>query len=108
VATQDVCPGDLREHNLVGTVDPVAHALGVDALTHPGPAHPSRIPASVCNELYPPGVDPLNVEIYLQVLESQPGLLTVALPGVNLAGVEELPAEPKLACYVFARCPRRR
>jgi hypothetical protein len=108
VATQDICPPDLREHNLLGTVDPVAYALGVDALTHRGPAHSTRIPRSVCNEAYPPDVDPLNVGIYLQVLQSLPGLLTVALPGVNLAGVQELPAEPKLACYVYARCDGQR
>jgi hypothetical protein len=108
VATQDLCPLDLRDHNLIGTVDPVAHALAVDAITHPGPANPSRISPAVCNELYPPGVNPLNVGIYLQVLESLPGLLGAGFPGINLVGVKELPAEPKLACYVYARCPRSR
>jgi hypothetical protein len=107
VATQDTCPLDVREHNLIGTVDPVAYALAVDALTHRGPARPARISTSVCNQLYMPGVNPLNVDMYLQVLESAPGLLGAGLPGVNLVGVPELPAEPKLACYVFARCGRR-
>jgi hypothetical protein len=107
VATQDVCPADIREHLMIGTIDPVAYALGIDAITHRGPAKEPRIPRSVCNELYMPGVNPLNVEMYLQILGAQPGLLAVDIPGINLAGVEELPAEPPLACYVYARCRGR-
>ena len=58
VATQDVCPANTAEHIAVGTYDPVAYALAMDALTHPGPADPARIPASVCNEVFMPGIDP--------------------------------------------------
>ena len=45
IATQAVCPGDAYEHLTIGTIDPVAYALAVDALTHPGPADPARRPS---------------------------------------------------------------
>jgi hypothetical protein len=104
VATQDLCPADVYEHLTIGTVDPVAAALALDALTHPGPAKLSRIPSSVCGQTYMPGVDPLNANTYIQVLASQPGLLAVDVGGVNIVGVPEVNSEPALPCYVFASC----
>jgi pimeloyl-ACP methyl ester carboxylesterase len=106
VATQDICPGDINEHNMIGTVDPVAYALAVDALTHPGPADPARISRSVCSQLYMPGVNPLSAATYLQVLAGAPGVLSVAFTPAAPAttGVQNLSAEPPLACYVFATC----
>ena len=105
VATQDVCPLDVYEHLTVGTVDPVAYALGVDALTHSGPANAARVPRSVCSQLEMPGVDPANANMYIQILQGLPGLLAVDTPGVNIVGVPEVTKEPALACYVFAACP---
>jgi hypothetical protein len=105
VATQDICPSDPYEHLAIGTIDPVAYALAVDALTHAGPADPSRIDRTVCSQLVMPGVDPASANSYLQVLAVLPGQLAVAVPGVNIVGVRELGGEPPLACYVFARCP---
>jgi hypothetical protein len=105
VATQDVCPGDVYEHLTIGTVDPVAYALAVDALTHDGPARVARIPSSVCSQVVMPGVDPTNVNTYVQILAGAPGLLAVATPGFNVVGVREVKSEPPLACYVFASCP---
>jgi hypothetical protein len=105
VATQDVCPSDVYEHLTIGTIDPVAYAIAVDALTHPGPASRTRIPRSVCSQARMPGVNPLNLDSYVQILAGAPGLLAVATPGFNLVGVRETKAEPPLACYVFARCP---
>lgn len=102
VATQDVCPLDVDEHLLVGTVDPVAYALAIDALTHPGPADSARIASAVCTQLYQPGVDPSSANTYEQVLAGLPGLITVT--GPNLAGATEVNAEPALRCYVFASC----
>jgi triacylglycerol esterase/lipase EstA (alpha/beta hydrolase family) len=58
VATQEVCPTDTADHIAVGTWDPVAYALAMDALDHPGPADPGRIPRSVCEQAFMPGVDP--------------------------------------------------
>jgi pimeloyl-ACP methyl ester carboxylesterase len=97
VALQDVCPSDASEHLNIGTADPVAYALAVDAFTHPGPAKPSRIDPAVCSEQYMPGVDASTVasdyategEFIAQVIASYP----------------RIPAEPPLRCYVTASCP---
>jgi hypothetical protein len=102
VATQDLCPLDLYEHLTIGTVDPVAYALVMDALTHAGPARPSRVGPSVCLQLYQPGVDPLSAPTYLKALSAVPGLVGVATPNVNLVGAPEVKAEPRLRCYVYA------
>jgi hypothetical protein len=102
VSTQDICPADLYEHLTIGTVDPVAYALVMDALKHRGPADPGRIDRSVCRRLYQPGVNPLNVQSYLQVLAGAPGLLSVDTPDYNLVGAPETEYEPRLRCYVFA------
>ena len=102
VSTQDICPADVYEHLTIGTVDPVAYALVMDALRHRGPADPARIDPSVCHELYQPGVDPLHVQTYLQVLAAAPGLLSVSTPDLNVVGAPEVLREPKLRCYVFA------
>jgi hypothetical protein len=102
IATQQICPLDLDEHLLIGTVDPVAYALVMDALNHPGPADPARIGAGACLRLYQPGVNPLDVNTYVQILSAQPGLLAVDLPDVNVVGAPEVAAEPPLDCYVYA------
>jgi hypothetical protein len=102
VATQDICRADIYEHLSIGTVDPVAYALVMDALRHRGPAQPDRIDRSVCHELYQPGVDPARAQTYLQLLAAAPGLLSVATPDFNLVGAPEVKHEPALRCYVFA------
>jgi hypothetical protein len=103
VATQDICKSDVDEHLLVGTLDPVTYALVMDALDHPGPAVPSRISRSVCSQLYQPGVDPLDVNTYVQILSSAPGLGAVDVPAENLVGAPEVLNEPALACYTTAK-----
>lgn len=102
VATQDLCPLDLDEHLLIGTIDPVAYALALDALNHDGPADPARISRGVCLQLYQPGVNPLYAPMYLQLLRALPGLLAVDVPDVNAVGAPEVAAEPALRCYVYA------
>ncbi len=106
VATQDVCPTDVYEHLTIGTVDPVAYALAVDALTHPGPADPTRIPTSVCSQVSMPGVNPLSANTLLQIAEAQPTLASVTLgfTAGATSGAPVLTAEPPLDCYVFATC----
>ena len=103
VATQDLCPADTYEHNLMGTVDPVTYALVMDALTHDGPAVPSRVPTAVCGEVYQPGIDPANPQNYLQPVQLAPAIVSIVVPGTNLVGAPETPREPALRCYVFAR-----
>jgi hypothetical protein len=107
VATQQVCPGDLSEHNSAGTVDPVTYALAVDALRHPGPADPARVPESVCSQLFMPGVaSPQSAAAGLQALAGLPGLFSVGITPLApaLTGIQNVKAEPPLACYVFAAC----
>jgi len=97
IATQDICPANVAEHLLLGTVDAVGFALVVDALTHDGPADPARIPRSVCTQLFLPGLSPLDALL---------GLTKVALQiPQSLLAAPLLPAEPPLGCYVTASCP---
>jgi hypothetical protein len=109
VALQSICPADLSEHVLIGTVDPVAYALGVDAITHRGPANPARISRSVCSEVLMPGVfSPASASAALGALFAAPGSLGI-LPGPlpnPVSGAPVLYSEPSLPCYVFATCPR--
>lgn len=91
VATQDLCPAAPYEHLLIGLIDPIAYALAIDALTHPGPADPSRIPPTVCLELLHAGIDP--------VTGPADGAAAAASYGAYQAPT--VPDEPKLACYVF-------
>jgi triacylglycerol esterase/lipase EstA (alpha/beta hydrolase family) len=106
VAIQDICPTALSEHLMVGTSDPAAYALAVDALTHAGPADPARVDRSVCAQPSMPGVDWTNPKTLQQILEAQPGLAAVVVPGANVVGAPEVREEPALKCYVFAAgCP---
>jgi hypothetical protein len=109
VATQQLCPADVDEHLLIGTVDPVAYALAVDALTHPGPANVARTQAAnpnLCGELFQPGVNPADVDTYLEVLEGAPGLASVELGPLATAttGAPVTKTAPPLPCYVSATC----
>jgi hypothetical protein len=103
IATQDLCATDVYEHNLMGTVDPVTYALVMDALSHKGPAMPSHVPASVCTQVYQPGIDPANPQNYLQPVTLLPSIAGIVTPGFNLVGAPETKTEPALRCYVFAK-----
>ncbi|KAA1416415.1 lipase [Nocardioides humilatus] len=102
VTTQSVCPLDLFEHLLIGTVDPVAYALVMDALRHRGPADPDRIDSGVCGQLYMPGVDPADVADNLSLVAGLPYVLLVPVPDVSITGLPQLKEEPPLRCYVYA------
>ena len=101
VAVQDVCPSDVSEHLLVGTIDPTTYALVMDALTHRGPAKPARLDGSTCAQATMPYVDPADVQTYLQPLQAIPGLASTPLPNISLVGAHSVPAEPALRCYVY-------
>ena len=103
VATQDVCPLAFYEHLTVGTIDNAAYVLAMDALDHDGPANVSRFPKSACGKLFHPGVNPLNLNMYLSILSGAPGLASVPLPYVNLVGAPQLPREPALRCYTTSK-----
>ena len=65
VALSDVCPGRPGEHlAIIG--DAVAYALVIDALTHPGPADPTRMAPATCMQAAMPGFDPLAFILLIQ------------------------------------------
>lgn len=94
VALQDICPVHVADHIETGTSDPVAYALVVDALTHPGPAHPARVSRSVCGRALMPAVDVAT----FPTDEAQ--LLTVVADQV--ATYPHVAYPPRLDCYVYA------
>src|SRR5258708_35846141 len=94
VAVQDLCPSDAADHIAVGTYDPVAYALAMDALDHPGPANPHRIPQSVCTQVVMPGVDPSTLVTNLSQLWQQIMTALLTDPRVD--------AEPALKPYTKA------
>ena len=95
VALQDVCPAAVTsEHLAIGTYDPIAYALAMDAFDHDGPADPARVDRGVCAQLLMPGVDPIAF----------PGNYS-ALAGTiaeQLALFPKVPAEPALKPYTMA------
>ena len=96
VAIQDVCPLDVAsEHIAVGSYDPVAYALAIDALDHDGPADPDRIARSVCSEPLMPGVETL------QFATGYVNSMTAIAKELVLH--DRTPSEPKLKPYVFAK-----
>ncbi len=99
IATQEICPATTHGHLTVGTIDPIAHALVMDALNHAGPADASRIDPAVCNAALMPGVtvDPATLNVLLVFLNAALEMV----PG-NLGAAPFATAEPPLACYVWA------
>jgi triacylglycerol esterase/lipase EstA (alpha/beta hydrolase family) len=99
VPIQRICPFDVSEHLAVGTYDPVAYALAIDALDHPGPADPARIDRKgLClPTTLMPGVNPAT-------FATQEAAFAASVAAA-VAGAEFIPAEPPLRCYVTASCP---
>ena len=94
VSVQSLCPGRYVHH--AGLLeDAVAYAIVMDALTHPGPARPSRIGApAVCAQTLMPGVSPTdaaggNVILYGDAVQA-------------FSAHSGVPAEPPLAPYARA------
>lgn len=99
VATQEVCPSSTADHLSIGTYDPVAYALALDAFDNEGPAEPARIPLSTCAQALHPGVDPATFATdYAETLRILAGAYSVA---------ESTQQEPPLKPYVFAARSRR-
>jgi hypothetical protein len=98
VGIQQVCPLDVSDHLAIGTYDPVAYALAIDAITHPGPADPARLAGTgVCAKLLMPGVNPLTF--------ATDEAASIAGIGASIASATFVPKEPPLRCYVTASCP---
>ncbi len=103
VATQDICPANTSEHFIIGTSDPVAYALAIDALDHDGPASEARVDRAACSQAFAPGVDPTYLDTYLQIVSVVPGVAADVAP-VNTIGVPVERQERPLRCYVFFEC----
>ncbi len=89
-ALQSICPQDAATH--IGTLsDPVATALVYDALSHPGPAKPSRLSSGICSQTLVPGLNKSVVD------DTIAHALTGLLATVNAA--TKATAEPPLASY---------
>jgi Lipase (class 2) len=100
IAVQQICPADTSEHLAMGSYDPVAYALAIDAFTHSGTADPSRISSSICAQPFQPGVNPSTFAT------DYAGFL--AAIGQASAQSPQVAFEPPLKCYVFAACPASR
>jgi pimeloyl-ACP methyl ester carboxylesterase len=97
IAIQEVCPAFVSEHLSVATYDPVAYALTLDALDHPGPAKRDRISLSTCAALFQPGVDPATFAADYAAFTGEIAEQLQTYPRVT--------AEPPLKCYAAADAP---
>lgn len=100
VALQDVCPTNTNGHLVIGTYDPVAYALVIDALANDGPADPLRLDgvvagqpgtAAACAMVAHPGVDQTTLVTDFAA--------TTASIGQALQDGMHSPDEPALRCY---------
>ncbi|HET6910669.1 MAG TPA: lipase, partial [Mycobacteriales bacterium] len=93
IAVQTLCPRPVHHAGML--TDSAVWALALDALTHPGPANPARIPSSVCLQPYAPGLTAADVAGGNAILYADAATQGFApAPGA--------PAEPPLAPYARA------
>ncbi len=62
ILVQDVCPAR-PVHHAGAVYDAVVYQIALDALTHPGGADVTRLPADVCTRLFMPGVTEVDVVV---------------------------------------------
>ncbi len=99
ILLQDICPGYLSTHLIIGTSDPIPFALALDAINNPGPANVTRAggPSALC------GLLPVDVTALLQaplvrgLLEIVASEFENGVPNPHLAA-----REPPLMPYVAA------
>jgi len=95
VTVQELCPTETVEH--LGMVyDNAAWLIGLDALTHAGPARLGRINPSTCGQPLMPAVDPLT-------FTSNATMARLVSAQASVSAVR-LPAEPRLKCYATSAC----
>jgi pimeloyl-ACP methyl ester carboxylesterase len=90
VLLQDICPENRATHNGM-LIDGLAYAVVMDALTHDGPADPSRIDQAACAQTVIPGLDPARAANLLAQ--------RVGPAGPRIAGFPAVPEEPALRPY---------
>jgi triacylglycerol lipase len=92
VPIQSICPVRVVSH-VQALADAVAYAVVIDAFAHPGPADPSRIDPSVCNQLFLPGVTLDSFAIHVATISA---ILYAYSSGIAYPTVHR---EPSLRCY---------
>jgi hypothetical protein len=90
VAVQDICPGRYVGH-VQSIADAAYHAVVMDALTHRGPAVPSRVDRHSCSQAFMPHVD--GAEAAVRTAE------VYVTAGVVQSQHEKVAAEPPLRPY---------
>jgi hypothetical protein len=98
IALQQLCPANGAQHFDVGSFDPVAFAVVIDALRHPGPARRYRLLAGgqpgsqpYCAAVFMAGVDATTFEeVYADAL---------AAVGDAIQGARNVEQEPAIPCY---------
>lgn len=90
IAVQDICPGRYVGH-VQSVADAAYYAIVMDALTHRGPAVPSRVNRHSCSQVHMPHVDP--VEASLRTAE------VYVIAGVVQSQYPKVAAEPPLRPY---------
>lgn len=93
VLLQEICPENTASHNGM-LIDGLVFAVVMDALTHDGPADPSRIDASACTQPVVPGLDPARA---VSLLAQR-----VGPAGPRIASFPAVPEEPELRPYAQA------
>jgi triacylglycerol lipase len=95
IAVQQLCPTETVEHFGMA-YDNAAWLLGMDALSHPGPASLPRVSTATCGRPLMPAVNPLTFPADAAAALAQ----TVA----STAAAAIWPAEPPLRCYAIPAC----
>lgn len=102
IQIQDICPGRRfvqGEDHIFMAADAVAFALATDALDHPGPADPARIPATTCALQTYPQADLVKLATLAPALAN-------AFQGKGQA--PPVDREPRVRCPFAPRCHRSR
>lgn len=97
LAVQDLCRFETVEHFGMA-YDNAAWLLGMDALTHPGPAILYRTSPATCGRLLMPAVNPLTF------FNNASAALSQSVASTAAAAI--LPWEPPLRCYAIPACRR--
>ena len=98
VSVQELCPTETVEHFAMAYSN-AAWLIGLDALTHRGPALLERVDASTCGAPYMPGVDPAAFPANVAAALAQTASSSASAPMYA--------EEPRVRCYARPGCPDR-
>jgi triacylglycerol esterase/lipase EstA (alpha/beta hydrolase family) len=95
VSVQELCPTETVDHFAMAYSN-AAWLIGLDALTHRGPAVLDRVDASTCGAPYMPGVDPAAFPTNVAAALEQTASSSASAPMYA--------QEPRLRCYARPAC----